>query len=114
MARWCPAYGEGPTDPAKAATLVWNGPLGAFELAPFDRGTVALAKLVANQTQSRGLVSIAGALWRSADLRDAWRKLDALEELVAAGAISPAQLQQGLRIAFVAQEPALDRCWIGV
>lgn len=28
-------------------------------------------------------VSIAGALWRSADLRDAWRKLDALEELVA-------------------------------
>lgn len=29
------------------------------------------------------LVSIAGALWRSADLRDAWRKLDALEELVA-------------------------------
>lgn len=29
------------------------------------------------------LVSIAGALWRSADLRDAWRKLAALEELVA-------------------------------
>ena len=29
------------------------------------------------------LVSMAGALWRSADLRDAWRKLDALEELIA-------------------------------
>lgn len=34
------------------------------------------------------LVSIAGALWRSADLRDAWRKLAALEELVAS--VAPA------------------------
>ena len=41
-------------------TLVWNGPLGAFELVPFDRATVALAKIAAALTQAGGLVSVAG------------------------------------------------------
>lgn len=43
-----------------AATLVWNGPLGAFEIAPFDRGTVAAAKHAAEQTKAGKLVSVAG------------------------------------------------------
>ena len=41
-------------------TLVWNGPLGAFETAPFDRGTVAAAQLVASLTRAGQLLSVAG------------------------------------------------------
>jgi len=41
-------------------TLVWNGPLGAFEIAPFDAATVALAQTAAALTQSGGLISVAG------------------------------------------------------
>ena len=41
-------------------TLVWNGPLGAFETEPFDTGTVALARIAGALTQSGGLVSVAG------------------------------------------------------
>jgi phosphoglycerate kinase len=41
-------------------TLVWNGPLGAFETAPFDAATVALANTAAALTQSGSLVSVAG------------------------------------------------------
>ncbi|MBV9930042.1 MAG: phosphoglycerate kinase [Alphaproteobacteria bacterium] len=41
-------------------TLVWNGPLGAFEMPPFDAATVALARTAAALTQSGGLVSVAG------------------------------------------------------
>jgi phosphoglycerate kinase len=43
-----------------AATLLWNGPLGAFELHPFDRGTVAAARHAAQRTKAGRLVSIAG------------------------------------------------------
>ena len=43
-----------------AKTIVWNGPLGAFELTPFDRATVACAKHVASLTRSGRLASIAG------------------------------------------------------
>lgn len=42
------------------ATLVWNGPLGAFELPPFDTATVALARTAAALTESGMLVSVAG------------------------------------------------------
>jgi phosphoglycerate kinase len=42
------------------ATLVWNGPLGAFELAPFDAATVALAQTAAALTEGGTLVSVAG------------------------------------------------------
>jgi phosphoglycerate kinase len=43
-----------------AATLVWNGPLGAFELPPFERGTMVAAKHAAERTKARKLVSVAG------------------------------------------------------
>jgi phosphoglycerate kinase len=43
-----------------AATLVWNGPLGAFELNPFDRGTVVAAKHAAARTKAKKLISVAG------------------------------------------------------
>jgi phosphoglycerate kinase len=43
-----------------AATLVWNGPLGAFELPPFDHGTVLAAKHAARRTKAGKLVSVAG------------------------------------------------------
>ncbi|WP_285021297.1 phosphoglycerate kinase [Novosphingobium sp. fls2-241-R2A-195] len=41
-------------------TLVWNGPLGAFEMEPFDAATVALAKTAAALTADGSLVSVAG------------------------------------------------------
>ncbi|MEL6529275.1 MAG: phosphoglycerate kinase [Pseudomonadota bacterium] len=41
-------------------TLVWNGPLGAFETEPFDMATVALARHVAALTQEGSLTSVAG------------------------------------------------------
>lgn len=41
-------------------TLVWNGPLGAFETPPFDEGTTAVAKLVAARTKAGDLLSVAG------------------------------------------------------
>ena len=41
-------------------TLVWNGPLGAFETVPFDKATVALAKTAAALTEGGSLVSVAG------------------------------------------------------
>ena len=44
----------------RAATLVWNGPLGAFEIAPFDKATVAAAKTAAAQTKAGRLISVAG------------------------------------------------------
>ena len=44
----------------RAATVVWNGPLGAFEIAPFDAATVAAAKSAAAQTREGRLVSVAG------------------------------------------------------
>ena len=43
-----------------AATLVWNGPLGAFEVPPFDRGTIAAARHAAARTKAGGLLSVAG------------------------------------------------------
>ncbi len=43
-----------------AATLVWNGPLGAFEMPPFDHGTVAAARHTAARTKARKLISVAG------------------------------------------------------
>ncbi|MCX5580147.1 phosphoglycerate kinase [Kaistia terrae] len=43
-----------------AATLVWNGPLGAFEMEPFDRGTVEAARHAAKRTKAGKLLSVAG------------------------------------------------------
>jgi phosphoglycerate kinase len=44
----------------QASTLVWNGPLGAFETPPFDAATVAVAQSVAGLVQSMGLKAIGG------------------------------------------------------
>ncbi|MDP2804108.1 MAG: phosphoglycerate kinase [Phreatobacter sp.] len=44
----------------RAKTLVWNGPFGAFELEPFDNGTVSVAEAAAELTQAGHLVSVAG------------------------------------------------------
>lgn len=41
-------------------TLVWNGPLGAFEIEPFDAATVALARTAAALSREGSLVSVAG------------------------------------------------------
>src|SRR4051812_27145838 len=43
-----------------AKTLVWNGPLGAFEMTPFDRGTMIAARHAAERTKAKKLVSVAG------------------------------------------------------
>jgi phosphoglycerate kinase len=45
---------------ARSKTLVWNGPFGAFEMEPFDNGTVEVAEAAAELTASGKLVSIAG------------------------------------------------------
>jgi phosphoglycerate kinase len=45
---------------ARAKTLVWNGPFGAFELEPFDNGTVEVAEAAAELTAAGKLVSVAG------------------------------------------------------
>jgi phosphoglycerate kinase len=44
----------------RAATLVWNGPLGAFEIQPFDAATVAAARHAAERTREGKLISVAG------------------------------------------------------
>ncbi|MEJ6388151.1 phosphoglycerate kinase [Gymnodinialimonas ulvae] len=44
----------------RVKTLVWNGPLGAFEIAPFDAATVAAARAAAEATQAGALISVAG------------------------------------------------------
>ncbi len=41
-------------------TLVWNGPLGAFEIAPFDRATATCARTAARLTEAGALLSVAG------------------------------------------------------
>ncbi len=43
-----------------AATLVWNGPLGAFEIEPFDTATVAAARHAAERTRAGSLTTVAG------------------------------------------------------
>jgi phosphoglycerate kinase len=56
-----PAAVEALADVLKTCrTLVWNGPLGAFETPPFDTATVALARTAAALTQEGSLVSVAG------------------------------------------------------
>jgi phosphoglycerate kinase len=45
---------------ATCKTVLWNGPLGAFEIEPFDGGTNAVAQFVACQTKAGALLSVAG------------------------------------------------------
>ncbi|SKA35130.1 phosphoglycerate kinase [Consotaella salsifontis] len=44
----------------KAKTLVWNGPLGAFEIQPFDKATMSAARHAAERTKEGALVTVAG------------------------------------------------------
>ncbi|HEX8302270.1 phosphoglycerate kinase [Sphingomonas sp.] len=56
-----PAATEALADVLKnCRTLVWNGPMGAFETPPFDTATVSLAKTAAALTREGSLVSVAG------------------------------------------------------
>ena len=56
-----PAAVEALADVLKTCrTLVWNGPLGAFEVPPFDEATVALAETAAALTKEGSLISVAG------------------------------------------------------
>ncbi|PZU09719.1 phosphoglycerate kinase [Sphingomonas sp.] len=56
-----PAASEAISDALKTChTLVWNGPLGAFEIPPFDTATMSLAHTAAALTKSGSLVSVAG------------------------------------------------------
>jgi phosphoglycerate kinase len=45
---------------ANSKTLIWNGPLGVFEMPPFDRGTVQAARFAAERVKSGELVAVAG------------------------------------------------------
>ena len=45
---------------SNARTVVWNGPMGAFEIPPFDTGTVAAARAAAELTRAGSLLSVAG------------------------------------------------------
>tara|TARA_R110002020_G_scaffold95937_3_gene229964 strand:- start:4365 stop:5558 length:1194 start_codon:yes stop_codon:yes gene_type:complete len=45
---------------ANLKTLIWNGPMGAFEIAPFDTATVATARCAAAATRDGALISVAG------------------------------------------------------
>ena len=45
---------------ANSATLVWNGPLGVFEMPPFDKGTVETARFAAERVREGKLVAVAG------------------------------------------------------
>jgi phosphoglycerate kinase len=55
----------------RCRTLVWNGPVGAFETKPFDAGTVALAQRAATLTRAKTLTSVAGGGDTVAALGDA-------------------------------------------
>ncbi|MEO0411925.1 MAG: phosphoglycerate kinase [Pseudomonadota bacterium] len=56
-----PAAVEACADALKICrTLIWNGPMGAFEIAPFDAGTVQLARAAAALTSDGSLLSVAG------------------------------------------------------
>ncbi|MGB0908041.1 MAG: phosphoglycerate kinase [Maricaulaceae bacterium] len=44
----------------KAKTLIWNGPLGAFEIEPFDTSTVEAAKYAVKRVKKHGLIAVAG------------------------------------------------------
>ncbi len=44
----------------RCKTMVWNGPLGAFEFPPFNTGSVSLARTVASLTRQEKLISVAG------------------------------------------------------
>jgi phosphoglycerate kinase len=69
---------------AHSRTVVWNGPLGAFETPPFDEATTTVARVAANMTREGRLHSIAGGGDTVAALRHAG-VLDAFTYVSTAG-----------------------------
>ncbi|WP_135080717.1 phosphoglycerate kinase [Terasakiella sp. SH-1] len=61
---------------SKCKTIVWNGPMGAFEIAPFDNGTNGAAQAAAALTKEGSLVSVAGGGDTVAALEHAGAKAD--------------------------------------
>lgn len=55
----------------QSRTLIWNGPLGAFEISPFDTATVEAAKYTAGRVQNHNLIAVAGGGDTVAALRHA-------------------------------------------
>lgn len=76
---------------AAAGQVVWNGPMGAFETAPFEAGTMAVARAVAEATR-RGAVTIAGGGDTAASL-DAAGLADALTHVSTGGGASLEMLE---------------------
>ncbi len=88
----------------EADTLVWNGPLGAFETPPFDRGTLAVARKVAELTRAGRLRSVAGGG-------------DTVAALAAAGVSDRSLLclDSGRRLSRMARRPGITgRCSFGL
>ena len=71
---------------ATCKTLIWNGPLGAFEMAPFDTATVALAQAAAKLTKAGTLITVAGGGDTVAALAHAGVKNDFTHVSTAGGA----------------------------
>lgn len=74
---------------AEAATVFWNGPLGVFERPPFDRGTLAVAKAIA---ENRSAFSVVGG----------GESVEAVKKLGFAQAISHLSTGGGASLEFVA------------
>ncbi len=69
-----------------AKTLIWNGPVGCFEIKPFDKGTNEIAKVVAEQTKAGVLTSVAGGGDTVSALKKAGVKADLTYVSAAGGA----------------------------
>ena len=72
-----------------AKTLIWNGPVGAFEIKPFDKATNEIAKVVVEQTKAGALTSVAGG----GDTVSALKKAGAEPELTYVSAAGGAFLE---------------------
>ena len=70
----------------KAKTLIWNGPVGCFEIKPFDKGTNEIAQVVAAQTKAGLLTSVAGGGDTVSALKKAGVKADMTYVSAAGGA----------------------------
>ena len=69
--------------------MIWNGPVGAFEIKPFDKATNEIAKVVVEQTKAGALTSVAGG----GDTVSALKKAGAEPELTYVSAAGGAFLE---------------------